>query len=78
MIRITGGVRAPNVTDMTYREYGAELRGTARIGLVAQFPTHTVSRESCIWQNENGSCEAGPKLKLLVKFYRSNGPFPIR
>jgi hypothetical protein len=35
----------------------------------------TVSRASCIWQNENGSCE-GPKLKMLVKFHRSNGSFP--
>jgi hypothetical protein len=24
---------------------------------------YTVSRESCIWQNENGSCEAGPNSK---------------
>ncbi len=25
--------------------------------------SHTVSRASCIWQNENGSCEAGPNSK---------------
>jgi hypothetical protein len=24
---------------------------------------YTVSRASCIWQNENGSCEAGPNSK---------------
>jgi hypothetical protein len=38
--------------------------------------TYTVSRASCIWQNENGSCEAGPNSKMLVKFHRSNGSFP--
>ncbi len=37
---------------------------------------YTVSRASCIWQNENGSCEAGPKTQNAVKFHRSNGSFP--
>ncbi len=27
------------------------------------FDNCTVSRASCIWQNENGSCEAGPNSK---------------
>jgi hypothetical protein len=35
----------------------------------------TVSRASCIWQNENGFCEAGPNSKYW--FHRLNGPFPI-
>ncbi len=26
-------------------------------------PPYTVSRASCIWQNKNGSCEAGPNSK---------------
>jgi hypothetical protein len=29
---------------------------------------YTVSRASCIWQNENGSCEEGPNSKYWVSF----------
>ncbi len=39
---------------------------------------YTVSRASCIWQNENGSCEAGPYSKCWWNFISpmANGSFP--
>ncbi len=39
---------------------------------------YTVSRASCIWQNENGSCEAGPNSKWWWSFIAPMVLFLIR
>jgi hypothetical protein len=39
--------------------------------------SYTVSRASCIWQNENGSYEAGPNSKCWWSLISKMGLFPI-